>query len=265
MIKTNSTIKLAVTFISLIILTIMFTADDSFARRKDRQNNGPRNTHNERVIVKKHVKQRPERAIVKKHVRQRPDRRDKQYIAPRNTRNERVIVKKNVRHRSEWKAKRRFFNKRWAYDRPYKWWKYDRPYRRGDYYRGARFIRRLPFGYRTVWFGGNPFFVFNGIYYRSAPYGYVVVNSPPETVVVREAPEPVKPFESASGNVLVTISTLNVRTGPGLDYSLVSQVEEGSILEVRGKTDGWLYVQLTDGQSGWVKSVFTERLEPGSG
>lgn len=215
MIKTNSTIKLAVTFISLIVLTIMFTADDSFARRRDRQYTGPRNTHNERVIVKKHV-----------------------------------------RHRPEWKAKRKFFNKRW---------KYDRPYRRGYYYPRERYVRRLPFGYRTVWFGSNPFFVFNGIYYRSAPSGYVVVNSPPETVVVREAPKPAQPFESASGNVLAAVSTLNVRTGPGLDYSLVSQVSEGSILEVRGKTDGWLYVQLTNGQSGWVKTVFTERLEPGSG
>ncbi len=240
--KTNSTINLAVTFFSLIVLTIMFTVDDSYARRRDRENSGSRKAYKERVIVKK-----------------------------------------QVRHRPEWKAKRKAFykrgnydrpynrrtygrpGKRWKYDRPYKWWKYDRPYRRGSYYRGARFVRRLPFGYRTVWFGSNPFFVFNGIYYQSAPSGYVVVNSPPETVVVREAPEPVKPLESASGNVLVTISTLNVRTGPGLDYSLVSQVAEGSILEVRGKTDGWLYVRMTDGQSGWVKSVFTERLGPGSG
>ena len=93
----------------------------------------------------------------------------------------------------------------------------------------------------------------------------MVVNRPTETVVVRETPTPVKAYEPSSGNVLVTVSTLNVRTGPGLDYSLVSQVEEGSILEVRGKTDGWLYVRLTDGQSGWVKVVFTERIEPGSG
>ena len=228
MMKTNSTIKLAVTFISIIILTIMFTANDSFARRRDRQYTGPRNTHNERVIVKKHVRHRPEKVIVERH----------------------------VRHRPEWKAKRKFFNNRW---------KYNRPYRRGYNYPGARMFRRLPFGYRTVWIGGGPYFVFNGVYYRNAPSGYVVVQSPPETIVVRETPTPVKPFISASGNVLVTVSTLNVRTGPGLDYSLVSQVEEGSILEVRGKTDGWLYVQLTDGQSGWVKSVFTERLEPGNG
>ncbi|MEN8263191.1 MAG: SH3 domain-containing protein, partial [Nitrospirota bacterium] len=201
--KTNSIINLAVTFFSLIILTIMFTADDSFARSRDRQYSGPRHSHNERVIVKKHD-----------------------------------------RHRSEWKAKRKFFNKSWRYERPYKRWKYDRPYRRGYYYPRERYVRRLPFGYRTVWYGGDPFFVFNSVYYRNTPSGYVVVQSPPETVVVREAPKPVKPFESASGNVLVTISTLNVRTGPGLDYSLVSQVEEGSILEVRGKTDGWLYVHL---------------------
>ncbi len=213
--KTKSAIKLTVTFISLIVLTIMFMADDSFARRRDRHYSGPRHAHNERVIVKKHV-----------------------------------------RHRPEWRANRKFFNKRW---------KYNRPYRSGYYYPGPRMVRRLPYGYRTVWFGGNPFFVYNSVYYRSAPSGYVVVNRPQETVVVRETPAPVKAYEPSSGNVLVTVSTLNVRTGPGLDYSLVSQVEEGSILEVRGKTDGWLYVRLTDGQSGWVKVVFTERIEPGSG
>lgn len=213
--KTKSAIKLTVTFISLIVLTIMFTADDSFARRRDRHYSGPRHSHNERGIVKKHV-----------------------------------------RHRPEWKAKIRFFNKGW---------RYNRPYRRGYYYSRPRMVRRLPYGYRTVWIGGGPYFVYNSVYYRSAPSGYVVVNRPTETVVVRETPTPVKAYEPSSGSVLVTVSTLNVRTGPGLGYSLVSQVEEGSILEVRGKTDGWLYVRLTDGQSGWVKVVFTERIEPGSG
>jgi hypothetical protein len=244
--KTKSAIKLTVTFISLIVLTIMFTADDSFARRRDRHYAGPRHSHNERVIVKKHV-----------------------------------------RHTPEWKANRKSFYKRAKYYRPYnrgynyprfgkysrpykrdyyypRYGKHYRPYKRGYYYPG-RIVRRLPYGYRTAWIGGGPYFVFNGVYYRSAPYGYVVVNRPPETIVVRETPTPVTEYEPASGSVSVTVSTLNVRTGPGLGYSLVSQVEEGSILEVRGKADGWLYVRLTDGQSGWVKSVFTERLEPGSG
>ena len=229
--KTKSAIKLTVTFISLIVLTIMFTADDSFARRRDRHYSGPRHSQNERVIVKKHV-----------------------------------------RHRPEWRANRKFFNKRWKYNRPYRRdyyyprsGKYYRPYWRDSYYPGPRMVRRLPYGYMTVWFGGSPYFVYNSVYYRSVPSGYVVVNRPQETVVVREAPTPVKAYEPSSGSVLVTVSTLNVRTGPGLDYSLVSQVEEGSILEVRGKADGWLYVRLTDGQSGWVKVVFTERIEPGSG
>ncbi len=92
----------------------------------------------------------------------------------------------------------------------------------------------------------------------------MIVKSPPETVIVRKNSPIIRPVESLSGKALVTVSTLNVRSGPDLDYSLIHQVIEGSILEVRGKTGGWLYIELPNGQSGWVKSVFTEPLKPGS-
>jgi hypothetical protein len=46
---------------------------------------------------------------------------------------------------------------------------------------------------------------------------------------------------------------------------VTSQVERGYILEVLGTTDGWLYVQLPNGEFGWVMAEFTLRLEKGSG
>ena len=73
------------------------------------------------------------------------------------------------------------------------------------------------------------------------------------------------PLSPHQGMSSVTVSTLNIRSGPGLKYSLVQQVVEGSILEVHGKTDGWLYIKSNTGQSGWVKSVFTEQMEPEAG
>ena len=210
--KTKSTIKSISMFLSLIVLTLFLTADDSFARR-----------------------------------------RDKKYYAPRHTQNERVIVRHRGRHAPEWVAGRKHFYKRGEYNRPY----------RRAYY-GRKAWRRYGRPYR-YWPRNSAYISLSGVFYQSPPARYVVVKTPPETIVVRETSTIVRPIESATGNVLVTVSTLNVRTGPDLSYSLVSQIKEGSILELRGKTDGWLYVKLPDGQFGWAKSVFMERLKPGSG
>ena len=213
--ETKATITLIGTFISLIVLTLMLTADDSFARERGRK-----------------------------------------YVAPRNTHNERVIVRQLARHEPEWVAKRKFINKRGAYYRPY---------RRGYYGRKARVVYGRPYGYRRPWPRNSAFISLSGVFYHSPPTSYAVVKIPPETVVIRETSTIVRPVESATGNVLVTVSTLNVRTGPDIGYSLVSQIKEGSILELRGKSYDWSYVKLPDGRFGWVTSVFTESMEPGSG
>jgi hypothetical protein len=213
--KTKATITLIGIFISLIVLTLLLTADNSFARGRDRK-----------------------------------------YVAPRNTHNERVIVRQRARHSHEWVAKRKFFNKRRAYYRPSS---------RGYYGRKVRVVYGRPYGYRRPWPRNSAYISLGGVFYQSPPTRYVVVKTPPETVVIRETSTIVRPFESATGNVLVTVSTLNVRTGPNLGYSLVGQVKEGRILELHGKTDDWSYVKLPDGRFGWVTSVFTEPLEPGSG
>jgi hypothetical protein len=51
-----------------------------------------------------------------------------------------------------------------------------------------------------------------------------------------------------------------------LSYPLIYQVHSGYILEVHGQSRGWLYVELPNGEFGWVMAEFTYRLEaPGSG
>ncbi len=212
---TKTSIKVLTTLISLIVMTLMLTAGDSFADRRDRRAYSPRHTNHEKVIARQHVK-----------------------------------------HSREWSARKKFRYRRGEYYRPY----------RDKYYSArTRIKHRYPYGYRTGWRGDSSFFYFSGTLYESPPPRYVIVKTPPETVVVRETSTITSPVEAYSGKVLVTVSTLNVRSGPDLDYSLVHQVIEGSILNVSGKTDGWLYVELANGQSGWVKSVFTEPLGPGSG
>ena len=68
---TKITIKLIASFISIIVMTLLLTADDSFARRRDRVYSSPRNTHRERVVVRNHVRHEPEWTARKKFLYKR--------------------------------------------------------------------------------------------------------------------------------------------------------------------------------------------------
>lgn len=51
---------------------------------------------------------------------------------------------------------------------------------------------------------------------------------------------------------------LNVRSGPGTNYSRVRQAKEGERLKVIGRTEAgdWLKILTSDGQEGWVAAEF---------
>jgi hypothetical protein len=164
----------------------------------------------------------------------------------------------------------------WGYKRL---WHHRRPYyfSRGIFYRpytggflaisapvGA-IILSLPIGYEQIWIDGTTYYTYAGTYYRRVPDGYVVVDPPARVVVEDDVPEIVPPAISSSGKVIVDAPALNVRSGPSLDNERIHQFEEGAILEVSGRSDGWLYVHLPNGGYGWVKTVFTKPLEPGAG
>lgn len=124
-------------------------------------------------------------------------------------------------------------------------------------------VAGLPAGYRTVWVGGSTYFVYGGIFYSRVPAGYVVVSAPDTLIVEDAAPSLVQPSYDASGQVSVTASVLNVRLGPGKDYEVIYQIHKGYVLEVHGKTTGgWLYVELPNGEFGWVMTRFTTKLDP---
>ncbi len=123
-------------------------------------------------------------------------------------------------------------------------------------------IAHLPVGYKIVWVGNARYFYFGGIVYQSVPSGYVVVEPPAGMVVVEEPPVIVQPSEGATGRVSVNAERLNVRTKPGMEHPVIYQVYKSDILEIYGKASGWLYVQLPDGQFGWVMTKFTTQIEP---
>lgn len=117
-------------------------------------------------------------------------------------------------------------------------------------------IGRLPVGFETLIVAGVTYFLYAGVYYNQAAAGYVVVDAPSaQTVVVQEA--------AATGKLLtVDVELLNVRSGPGVNHSVVSRVHLGDKLTVEGTADEWYYVQLSDGSYGWVMSKYTKPVMP---
>ncbi len=55
----------------------------------------------------------------------------------------------------------------------------------------------------------------------------------------------------------VTVSVLNVRSGPGTQYSRTTTVSQGTVLTVISKQGEWLQVKLPSGQTGWVMAQYT--------
>ncbi|RME98514.1 MAG: hypothetical protein D6768_17140, partial [Chloroflexi bacterium] len=57
----------------------------------------------------------------------------------------------------------------------------------------------------------------------------------------------------------VTAFAVRVRSGPGLDFELVSHLNQGDVVPVLA-TDpdtGWLQIQLPNGDTGWITGSST--------
>ncbi|CEO20517.1 SH3 domain-containing protein [Paraclostridium sordellii] len=67
-----------------------------------------------------------------------------------------------------------------------------------------------------------------------------------------------KDIQVGDGPAQVTVPELNVRSGPGTNYSVISQVKKGNILAViAGDTsNNWLKIQFKDGTTGWVSGKY---------
>ena len=132
----------------------------------------------------------------------------------------------------------------------------------------------LPDGFISVVIGGFTYFNYAGVYYQKVPAGYAVVKTPSSrvveapagSVVVLDASSAVQSSPAVIGIVSVTAQRLNVRSGPGKSYSEVRQIHNGDVLTIYGYVPDWLYVQLPDGQFGWVMKKYTTQLPlPASG
>ncbi len=111
-------------------------------------------------------------------------------------------------------------------------------------------LATLPFGYTTFYLGGIEYYSYAGVYYRSAPGGYVVINEPDELPPVWEVDAPPADF------IIVNTEILNVRSGPASDFPVISEVYYGDKLPVIGTYHKWYYIRLPEGRKGWVNSYY---------
>jgi len=151
------------------------------------------------------------------------------------------------------------------------------------YYHGGIFYRKRPSGYlvvnapigalvlsipigsRAFISGGLTFYLNGSTYYRRDRRGYRVVAPPGQTVITNEI-LPVIPTDPVqTGTVSVTVSALNVRSGPAVGFPVINQVRRNDLLTIHGFAPDWLYVKLPAGQFGWVMLRYTSLVTPGSG
>ena len=68
---------------------------------------------------------------------------------------------------------------------------------------------------------------------------------------------PVSHSEIVDNWVSVNTPILNVRSGPGLKFSVIGHIYEGDLLTIKGNSPQWIYVRLPDGNFGWVMAEYT--------
>jgi len=252
---------ITVVFIGVFTMAFILMEDYSFAQRERRGSDSPRVS-----------RQQDRRGNDSPRVNRQQDRRGND--SPRIDRKRskrRIISPSNPRYGHVVRKLPRGYRRTWYNSNPY-------------YYMGGVFytpgptgfivvrapigsiVVSLPVGFRRIWVSDAYYYTYGGTFYRRAPSGFVVVAQPADVVLEEEAPRLVQPSEAAAGQVSVTASILNVRSGPNLGYPLIYQVHSGYILELHGQSREWLYVELPNGEFGWVMAEFTYRLKaPGSG
>jgi N-acetylmuramoyl-L-alanine amidase len=70
--------------------------------------------------------------------------------------------------------------------------------------------------------------------------------------------------ESLPGAAVVRASTLNVRSGPGTEFGILSQVRSEMFVPVLESRSNWHRVLLPDDSQGWIAGSFAEFMAPDS-
>ncbi len=66
---------------------------------------------------------------------------------------------------------------------------------------------------------------------------------------------------SISGYGKVTASALNVRSGAGTNYSVVTKAYQGDKVELLESSNGWYKIKLSNGKVGWARSDYITKIK----
>lgn len=66
------------------------------------------------------------------------------------------------------------------------------------------------------------------------------------------------------GKCTVTVSTLNVRSGPGTNYSIISKLSKGQSVQALEKKGSWVKVTISGSKTGWVSGSYVKFGSSGS-
>lgn len=106
----------------------------------------------------------------------------------------------------------------------------------------------LPPDSQIVNIDGTLYYTYSGIYYQQIAEGYLVVKQPNTQLI--------KVIEERS-QLRVTVDSLNVRSSPDKDGTIIQQVKLGERLTLKQEKSAWSLVGLPDRSSGWVMTQYT--------
>lgn len=96
------------------------------------------------------------------------------------------------------------------------------------------------------------------VYYRHGATATQPAVQPASAPAVQPAPAP------ASGEkVSITVSALNMRSGPGTSNTIVTVLKGGEVLTVLERQGGWIKGQTESGAVGWVSEKYTQPVPQG--
>lgn len=102
---------------------------------------------------------------------------------------------------------------------------------------------------------------------------YEAYTSPaPSTPSTPSTPPPVNPAvpsngtgsSTASGDLEVTASVVNIRSGPSTSHQIIGTVKKGDRMTRLNQTSDWYNVRLANGQTGWIFGLLVQPVANGS-
>lgn len=84
----------------------------------------------------------------------------------------------------------------------------------------------------------------------------------PEQPNIPEIPDGVEDMQITPMGLkgIVTADNLNIRSGPGTQYTSLGKVQKDTIVDLVGMMEGWYQITLVDGTVGWLSSNYVRPL-----